>query len=106
MCPFFHRAFSSSFLALLIAAPFSSSLTNAAEPRDPARLSTELCVGCHGPNLSGGPGPSLLDNEWKNGSDDASILRSIRNGNPQATMPPFATVITEEEQGALLGYIR
>ena len=32
-----------------------------AQPRDAARLSTEFCVGCHGPNLNGGPAPSLLE---------------------------------------------
>src|SRR5688500_10662025 len=90
----------------LATALFFAAFANAAEPRDAARLSTELCVGCHGPNLNGGPGPSLLDNEWKSGSDDASILRSIRDGFPQANMPPYAAVLSEEEQRAMLAYIR
>ncbi|MGH7944298.1 MAG: PQQ-dependent sugar dehydrogenase [Opitutaceae bacterium] len=98
-------AFSPSLLALA-AALACAARTNAAEPRDPARLSTELCVGCHGPNLNGGPAPSLLDSEWKNGSDDESILRSIRDGSPQANMPPYAAVLSDEEQHAMLAYIR
>ena len=84
----------------------SSDCLRAAESRDPAMLSTEFCVGCHGPNLNGGPAPSLLDGVWKTGSDDASILRAIRDGFPQANMPPFATVLTEGEQQAMLAYIR
>src|SRR5687767_2263477 len=100
------RVPSLSVPASLAAALLLAASASAAEPRDPARLSTELCVGCHGPNLNGGPGPSLLDNEWKSGSDDASVLRSIREGFPQANMPPFGAVLTDEEQRAMLAYIR
>jgi glucose/arabinose dehydrogenase len=101
---FFSRALCVIALAASFSLPIQSALS--AEPRDPARLSAELCVGCHGPNLSGGPAPSLLDNIWKSGSDDDSILRSIANGFPQANMPPFATVLSNEEQRLLLAYIR
>src|SRR5436190_23712673 len=97
---FFPRALCLLALAISLRLPIQSVL--AAEPRDIARLSTELCVGCHGPNLSGGPAPSLLDNVWKSGSDDDSILRSISSGFPQANMPPFATVLSDEEQRLML----
>ena len=90
-------------LAAVIVLP---SVARAAAPRDPARLSTELCVGCHGPNLNGGPAPSLLDHAWKTGSDDESILRAIREGFPLANMPPVAAVLSEEEQHGMLAYIR
>jgi aldose sugar dehydrogenase len=93
-------------LALAVSFSLSTKSAHCAEPRDVARLSTELCVGCHGPNLNGGPAPSLLDSVWKSGSDDDSILRSIRDGFPQANMPPFATVLSEEEQRRMLAYIR
>jgi glucose/arabinose dehydrogenase len=56
--------------------------------------------------LNGGPAPSLLDSIWKTGSDDESILRAIRDGFPQANMPPFASVLNEEEQRDMLAYIR
>ena len=75
-------------------------------PREPARLSTEFCVGCHGINLVGGAAPNLLDSIWKNGGDDDSILRSIREGAPAAGMPPFGAALTEEEMRGILGYIR
>lgn len=96
-------------LALLIALPaFALSLicAHAAELRDPARISTEFCIGCHGPNLTGGPAPNLLDSVWKSGSDDASILRAIRDGFPQANMPPYAAVLTDEEQQSMVTYLR
>jgi aldose sugar dehydrogenase len=79
---------------------------SAAEPRDPAKLSVELCAGCHGANFAGGTSPSLLDDVWKFGSDDESILRAIREGFPQANMPPFGSVLTDAEQRGLLTYIR
>ena len=100
------RTFCALFVAPILAIQFPIASANGAEPRDPVRLATELCVACHGPSLSGGPGPSLLDNEWKNGSDDESILRSIRDGAPQANMPPYAAVLSEPEQRAMLAYIR
>ena len=78
----------------------------AARPRDPAQLAAELCAGCHGPNFAGGTAPSLLDDTWKFGSDDASILRAIRDGFPQLNMAPYGALLTEEEQRGLLGYIR
>jgi glucose/arabinose dehydrogenase len=102
----FLRALCPSFLALIAATLALTVRATAAQPRDPARLSAELCVGCHGPNLNGGVAPSLLDSQWKSGSDDASILRSIRDGFPQANMPPYAAVLSDEEQRAMLAYIR
>ncbi|WP_414660957.1 PQQ-dependent sugar dehydrogenase [Horticoccus sp. 23ND18S-11] len=93
-------------LALLAALASTLSLLRAAEPRDPAKLSAEFCVGCHGPNLVGGPAPNLLDDVWKTGSDDDSILRAIRDGNPQANMPPFAATLSEAEQRGMVAYLR
>ena len=51
-----------------------------AAPRPAARIATELCAGCHGANLVGAVAPNLLDTIWVHGSDDASILKSIREG--------------------------
>jgi glucose/arabinose dehydrogenase len=95
------RLFAVTLLAL------TGTLTAAAAaPRDPVKLTVELCAGCHGPNLVGGPAPSLLDDVWKYGGDDASILRAIRDGFPQANMPPFSATLSEDEQRAMLGHIR
>ena len=91
---------------LALATPLLVSIQYAAEARDPARLATELCVGCHGPNLAGGPGPNLIDSVWIHGGDDESILRAIREGNPIANMPPYKTVLSDEEQRGMLAYIR
>jgi glucose/arabinose dehydrogenase len=80
----------------------------AAQPRPDAvaRKYTELCANCHGPNLQGAQFGSLVDDEWKFGSDDASLTKSIREGNPQAGMPPMGGALTENEIRAMVIYIR
>ena len=77
-----------------------------AAPRPAARIATELCAGCHGANLVGAVAPNLLDTIWVHGSDDASILKSIREGFPQTGMAPFGAVLSEAEQTAMVAYIR
>ena len=67
---------------------------------------TELCANCHGPTLQGAQFGSLVDDDWKFGSDDASLAKSIAEGNPQAGMPPMAGALTPEEIRAMVIYIR
>ena len=83
-----------------------SAALPAAEVRTPDQISTQYCVGCHGPNLVGGTAPSLLDNIWVHGSDNASILQGIRDGYPLTGMVGFGSVLSEAEQTALVAYIR
>jgi glucose/arabinose dehydrogenase len=99
-------AFLTVTFALMVASAGWVSRGTAAEARDPAKLVAELCVGCHGPNLAGGQAPSLLDDIWKNGSDDESILRAIRDGFPQLNMIGYGTILSDAEQRAMLTYIR
>jgi glucose/arabinose dehydrogenase len=75
-------------------------------PRNVDKLFGELCASCHGPKGAGGQAPSLLDSEWKWGSDDASIARSIKEGNPAAGMPPMANALSEQEVRAMVIYLR
>ncbi len=39
-----------------------------------------FCVACHGPNLEGGIGFNLVDNEWVHGSDPVDIYETIDKG--------------------------
>src|SRR6185312_9156850 len=75
-------------------------------PRDPAKISAELCATCHDATLTGKVGPNLLDAFWNHGSDDESILRSIRRGWPESGMPGFGSALSDAEQRALVAYIR
>jgi glucose/arabinose dehydrogenase len=98
-----HLVLSACSLLLSVGA---SAFAAETPPRDPARLAVEFCAGCHGPNLTGGTAPNLLDGEWKHGSDDASILRAIAQGFPQTGMAAFAAVLTEHEQREMVAYLR
>lgn len=73
--------------------------------RDAARVYREFCADCHGANMEGGKGGSLLDGHWKHGGDHASLRRSIHEGYPQLGMPAFGSTITEAESVALIAYL-
>ena len=84
---------------LLVLAPAFASGQTAASPkaRDAGTIYTANCAGCHGPNLEGGKGGSLIDAEWKHGSDEAAIMRSISQGFTQNGMPAFSATINEAD---------
>jgi aldose sugar dehydrogenase len=74
--------------------------------REPAKIYADLCANCHGPSLEGGQAQSLLDDVWKFGGDDASLSKSIREGHPEAGMPPMGALLSEAEIKATVGFIR
>jgi aldose sugar dehydrogenase len=65
-----------------------------------------MCASCHGDNLQGNQAPSMLDDTWSFGGDDASLTASIRDGRPASGMPPFGAVLSDEEIRAMVIYIR
>jgi glucose/arabinose dehydrogenase len=69
-------------------------------------LFNTMCSACHGKDLAGGQGGSLVDGEWKHGATDAEIFDSIKNGNLQLGMTPFGTVLSDEKIRSLVIYIR
>ncbi len=106
--PLRFRAFSllSSLLAILgLAGAALVAAEPAAAPRPPEKIVAELCGTCHGATLTGIPAPNLLDWYWIHGGRDEQVLRSIRDGWPEAGMPAFRGVLTEEEIQGMLGYI-
>lgn len=66
----------------------------------------QFCASCHGKNLDGGLGPSLIDDEWKHGADAASIAKSINKGIPTAGMPAWERVLDANQVRALIIYIQ
>jgi len=65
------------------------------------------CSGCHGVGGGGGMGPALLDDEWKFGSDDATLFKLIKGEIPQQTMPAaFGNVLKDEDVWKLIAYVR
>jgi glucose/arabinose dehydrogenase len=71
-----------------------------------AGLVAQYCASCHGPTLQGGSAPSLMDDEWKYGSDDASITANIRDGKPNTPMAPFKDILTDEQIRQIVFYLR
>jgi len=66
----------------------------------------QLCSSCHGKDLSGGVGGSLIDGEWKHGASDDDLLRSIKEGNAQLGMTAFKTVLDDRQIRSLVIHIR
>src|SRR5215475_7515047 len=65
------------------------------------------CPGCHGGAGGGGMGKPLIDDEWRFGSDDATLFKLIRGQIPDQTMPKaFGATLTEDEVWKLLMYVR
>jgi mono/diheme cytochrome c family protein len=65
------------------------------------------CAGCHGMGGGGGMGKPLIDDEWKFGSDDATLFHLIRGEIPNQTMPnAIGKAMTDEEVWKVLLYVR
>ncbi|MFV0338921.1 MAG: PQQ-dependent sugar dehydrogenase [Chthoniobacterales bacterium] len=64
------------------------------------------CASCHGENLEGGLGSSLIDGAFKHGTSDQDIQKNIASGLPDLDMPPFANVLSRQDQRALVIFIR
>lgn len=67
---------------------------------------TLLCANCHGQNMEGGSAPSMLDDIWVHGGDDASLALSIRNGFPEKGMPAWGAAIDDKEIRAMVIFMR
>ncbi len=57
------------------------------------KIYTANCVACHGPNLEGGIGVSLADNQWIHGNRPLDIYNTIRNGVLEKGMPTWGPVL-------------
>lgn len=63
------------------------------------------CAVCHGETLKGGIGPSLIDEEWTNGSSAEAIMHSISAGYLDREMPGFSEILSEDVIRSLVIYI-
>ncbi len=75
--------------------------------RDAAKLYAQFCAACHGDNLEGGSGGSLIDGSWmRSDGDDTHIERLIAEGLPESGMPGFGAVLDAPRIRALTVYLR
>ena len=84
----------------------SSGPANASkEVKQGAAIYEEKCLQCHGESGQGGICPNLVDNEWKYGSDDDDIYKSIAEGRPEG-MPNWNKTLSDEKINSTIAYIR
>lgn len=98
--PFQRVVLASALSCLSIVLPYSAMAETASNTYQ------KFCASCHGNNLEGSLGPSLIDKEWKHGDDDASITKAINKGIPKAGMPAWERVLDATQIRALVIYIR
>jgi glucose/arabinose dehydrogenase len=94
--------------SLVVGALAAGPLLLAQQPRPDAvaKQYQTLCATCHGDQLQGNSAPSMLDDTWVSGGDDASLAASIKNGRPANGMPAFGGTLTDEDIRAMVIYIR
>lgn len=63
------------------------------------------CVPCHGADLKGVIGPSLIDDEWIHGGQGVEILHTITHGVLDKGMPPWGTMLAPEQVGDVAAYV-
>ncbi len=66
----------------------------------------QFCASCHGAKFEGGQGGSLVDGEWKHGSTDEDIFRSILKGNLELGMSPWEGILTDKQIRSMVIYLR
>jgi mxaJ protein len=64
------------------------------------------CQGCHGGGGGGGMAASLIDENWKFGSDDETLFKLIKGQIPEQTMPTVYSDLPDEQVWQILAFIR
>ncbi len=72
---------------------------------EPKAVYDRLCASCHGADLSGGKGTSLLG-PLHHGEDAAALARAIRDGFPNTGMPPAGGQLSDGDVQALVVHLR
>ena len=82
---------------------------------------SKACSGCHGAGGGGGMCPPVINDTWVYGSDDTTLFNLVKLGstglqakgytrigheNVVGDMPPFAGVVTDDEEWKLIAYVR
>lgn len=92
--------------SLVLAFALGSVATASGAPPKIEDLYKANCAGCHGPEMRGGSGKSLVSGVWKHGSRDEDIAAVIVKGVPAMGMPPMEKALTPAQVRAMVVYIR
>ncbi len=68
-------------------------------------LYTTYCAGCHGNNMAGGSGGSLLKETWTYGRTRSLIFRNIKFGIEGTDMAGFENILDDGQIGNLVDYL-
>lgn len=63
------------------------------------------CASCHQVNLTGGIGPSLVDNVWLHGNRASDVLHTVANGVPAKGMPGWGAVLGTRKVSEVVAYV-
>jgi cytochrome c551/c552 len=89
-----------AIIAILCLTPFAHANLERGQ-----EIYSQICVTCHGPDLDGGIGPSLVDAYWKHGDTSEAIMRSITKGITGTEMIAYEYVYSEEDRQAVTDFI-
>jgi len=107
-------------LATIVSGLLGIGLTSVAAPSDQAKwergriLYEQRCLDCHGSEgrgdgrnaLSLSPRPGNLISAATSAKSDQDLLKIIANGRPRTAMPAWEDELSDEDQQAVLAYIR
>jgi glucose/arabinose dehydrogenase len=69
-------------------------------------LYQKACASCHGKDLRGGQAQSLVDAIWQFGSGRGDMLRNIKHGISDFSMPAFETTLSDDQIRSVLDYLQ
>jgi putative heme-binding domain-containing protein len=98
---------SSIVTMLLLAASVSSFARQqytSAEAEMGRQTFTNNCVSCHGPEGDAVQGVDLGHSRFRRASTDSDLMRIMRNGIPNTSMPP--NNLSQEQAHAIVAYLR
>jgi glucose/arabinose dehydrogenase len=94
------------FLILALTVSLQANAQNRTGEGEVRSLYDNNCAACHGPDLAGGSGSSLIDDEWLHGSSDDQIADTIRNGIPDTEMVAWSGVLSDLQIRSMVIFLR
>ena len=79
--------------------------------RNPAFVTTgaetykTTCASCHGNELKGGVGPSLVDAIWIHGNNPLDLIATVENGVPAKGMPTWGPLLGSKKVNEVTAFI-
>lgn len=90
---------------LCVAILLLTSVNSCAQQPDGAALFNQYCATCHGADMKGGNGGSLVDGIWQFGAADSYKFRNVKFGITHLGMPSFGAALKDDEIKAIIQYV-